>query len=101
MTLSFSSSLSSNLQRREAGRQEEEAGSTPTKPQQPGKHNQAENHGGGLVVAAVVSKPDSRSVFYVFRFYDRVPVLGWVTKHRSDYELTEIARLVGELLFLN
>ena len=39
--------------------------------------------------------------FYVFRFYDRVPVLGWVTKHRSDYELTEIARLVGELLFLN
>ena len=49
MTLSFSSSLSSNLQRREAGRQEEEAGSTPTKPQQPGKHNQAENHGGVLV----------------------------------------------------
>ena len=39
--------------------------------------------------------------FCVFRFYDRVPVLGWVTKHRSDYELTEIARLVGELLFLN
>ena len=49
MTLSFSSSLSSNLQRREAGRQEEEGGSTPTKPQQPGKHNQAENHGGVLV----------------------------------------------------
>ena len=39
--------------------------------------------------------------FCVFRFYDRVPVLAWVTKHRSDYELTEIARLVGELLFLN
>ena len=50
VSLSFSSSLSfslsSNLQRRAAGRQEEEGGSTPTKPQQPGKHNQAENHGG-------------------------------------------------------
>ena len=38
--------MSSNLQRRASGRQEEEGGSTPTKPQQPGKHNQAENHGG-------------------------------------------------------
>ena len=39
--------------------------------------------------------------FCAFRFYNRVPVLAWVTKHRSDYELSEIARLVGELLFLN
>ena len=53
--------------------------------------------GGGLAVAVAVSKP----FVCAFRFYDRVPVLAWVTKHRSDYELTEIARLVGELLFLN
>ena len=49
MSLSLPLSLSSHLQRRAAGRQEEEGGSTPTKPQQPGKHNQAENHGGVLV----------------------------------------------------
>ena len=30
----------------------------------------------------------------LFRFYDRLPVLAWVTKHRSDFELAEMSRFV-------
>ena len=67
MSLSFSSSLSfslsSNLQRRAAGRQEEEGGSTPTKPQQPGKHNQAENHGGISTSPKTWSKENYLHIF--------------------------------------
>ena len=52
-----------------------------------------------MEVLVVISFLISWSVLYssdatVSRFYDRVPVLAWLTKHRSDYELAEMSRFL-------
>merc|ERR1711936_1195235 len=42
----------------------------------------------GLMAALLILADFLNNFPFIWRFYDRLPVLAWVTKHRSDYELT-------------